>query len=387
MNGLPRSPHDRWLAAWLGVSLTVHLAVLAGGGALLADRGQERAQSPPTRVVLAGRIIQSLPPAAAPTSADLTEPVAMTSRIAPPTRTARRASQDAPRSAMGVSPSPRRPPSVAASGFADGSPSSAQRHSATAPRLGRAGAAWAGPLAGGGAEALTAAGGPVGFAVATATAGGGTGPGYGGTGDGLGVGGTSGGVGGGGTPGGRGLTSGGLGGGVSGQVDPAGLPGGGGTPGPPGGSSGASPGAGGGGGAKAQPARSASAPAPASRRAPEPAPVPPQVAHEEPPAEEQAQPSPSDLAAFRAMVQSRISAAKRYPSSARDAGQEGTVKVSFSVAPSGQPSGISVVSSSGYQALDAAAQRAVSAAAPYLPFPQHVHSSIRVTATVIFRLN
>jgi len=98
-------------------------------------------------------------------------------------------------------------------------------------------------------------------------------------------------------------------------------------------------------------------------------------------------PSQADLSAFRSMVQSRISSARRYPQSARDAGQEGTVRVSFSVSPSGQPSGISVASSSGYQSLDAAARRAVSAAAPYRPFPKHMDSSIRVTATVIFRLN
>ncbi len=50
-------------------------------------------------------------------------------------------------------------------------------------------------------------------------------------------------------------------------------------------------------------------------------------------------------------------------------------------------SGISVASSSGYQSLDTAARRAVSAAGPYRPFPKHMSSSIRVTATVIFRLN
>jgi protein TonB len=97
--------------------------------------------------------------------------------------------------------------------------------------------------------------------------------------------------------------------------------------------------------------------------------------------------SQADLSRFRSMVQARITGARRYPSSARDADQHGTVRVSFRVSPGGQPSGISVASSSGYQSLDAAARRAVSAAGPYRPFPKHMSSSIRVTATVIFRLN
>lgn len=383
MNGLLRPPHERMLPAWLGVSLAMHVVVLAGGGAILADRAQQRPERPATRVVLEGRIIESLPEPPTETMPAMAETLA--SPISPHSAPAhRRTIRDARTSAMGPTPGPATPPSQAVGGFADGNPAPAQRHSASAPRMGGAGAAVAGPPAGGGAEALTSEGGPVGFEIASARGGGGTGAGYGGSGSGLGVGGSSGGVGGSGTPGGSGLSSGGVGGGASGQIDPGGVVGGGGTPGPA--TGGASTGAAAqGGGGKSAPSHSPSAPAPraAATRAPTPAPAP----EAEPEPEPEPEPSAADLSAFRSMVQSRISGAKRYPSSARDAGQEGTVKVSFSVSPSGQPSGISVSSSSGYQSLDAAAQRAVSAAAPYRPFPRYLHSSIRVTATVIFRLN
>lgn len=385
MNGTSRSPHDRWLPAWLGMSLALHLAVLGGGGALVDGRRPQVVEAPATQVLVAGRIV---PPDHEPnmhTTAGRTELASAARHDFPQHRAAQRVARPVARSAMGVTPSPHTPPARAVGGFADWSSSTGPRQSAAAPRLGQVGAPWAGPLAGGGAEALSAQGAPVSFQVAEAFEGGGIGPGYGGAGSGLGVGGASSGVGGGGASGGHGLSSGGTGGSTTGEIRPTGLVGGGGTPGMGAGSGGGSASAPSGTGAKSQPTHTTSASAPAPLRSHEPAPAP--VTREEPQPEPEPQPSAADLSAFRAMVQSRISAAKRYPPTARDAGEEGTVKVGFSVSPSGQPSGISVVSSSGYQALDVAAQRAVAAAAPYLPFPRHVRSSIRVTATVIFRLN
>jgi TonB family protein len=201
--------------------------------------------------------------------------------------------------------------------------------------------------AGGGSQLLTTGGGgPVGFQVAS------------------GGGGSRGGVVGGGVPGGTGLSSGGgasvsAGGGARG-TGPGGTGEGGSGPGP-----------------SSSPGGPGSRPAPQVRPAPTPDPPPPPKPKR----------SQADLSRFRSMVQARITGARRYPSSARDADQHGTVRVSFRVSPGGQPSGISVASSSGYQSLDAAARRAVSAAGPYRPFPKHMSSSIRVTATVIFRLN
>lgn len=63
------------------------------------------------------------------------------------------------------------------------------------------------------------------------------------------------------------------------------------------------------------------------------------------------------------------------------------MRVSFSIAPTGWPGGISVAASSGIAALDREAVRAVRRAAPFRPFPRGIDSSIHVTATVTFRLN
>ena len=390
-----RTPFDRLLPAWLGVSLMVHATVLVGAGAVVAGRPAPEPTPPATRVLLAGRIV--VPPAPAQPDVPPARPIAtaqprhatrpasiwrrLTGRRAAGDDTFRRArgaAHDAQTSATGESPTPDKPPAEAVGGFADASPRPGERHSASAPALAATGTAHAGPLAGGGAQALTApATGPVSFAVAQAPGSGGSGPGYGGSGSGLGAGGSAGGVGGGGTPGGSSLSSAGLGGGTSGQIAPGGTVGGGGRTGA------GSPGASGDdGGARSGPEHGGSAPpTPAPHHDPEPKPETKPEPAPEP------KPSQADLSSFRSMVQSRINGAKRYPSSARESGQEGTVRVSFSISPSGQPSGIGVASSSGYQALDAEATRAVSRSAPFRPFPQHMNSSIRVTATVIFRLN
>ncbi len=397
MTSLLRTPHERLLPAWLGVSLVVHAVVLTGGSALVNTGSTPAATPQVTRVLLSGRIMQpvaTLPKAPAPTETTETVPPtpqttspARRAHSIRPSRPAQRAARDTRSSASGATPSSAQPPAQAVGGFADAAPEPEETHSASAPEMGRPGAAWAGPLAGGGAQVLTTeGGGPVSFQVASAPGGGGGGPGIGGSGSGLGVGGSSGGVGGGGTPGGTGLSSGGAGGGTSGHVDPLGTVGGGGRPGSTSGAptppaataTGARPGP-----SPAERATPASRPAPAPELVEEPKPEPaPTPAPKPDPG-----PSQADLSRFRSMVQSRINGAKRYPSSARDAGQHGTVRVSFRVSSGGQPSGISVSSSSGYQSLDAAAKRAVSSAAPYRPFPKGMTSSIRVTATVVFRLN
>ena len=386
MNGLPRTPHERFLPAWLGVSVALHLAALTAGGALLTTSEPQRSGPPVTRVVLAGRITpapqrpvtEPVTDERAPVTARPASPrITTTSRTHAVTRAARRVATVTP--AMGDSPTPRTPPTAAAGGFSDDAPQSDQPHSASAPEMGRPGAAWAGPLAGGGAQPLAADAEGSSFQITSVPVANGLGPGYGGSGNGLGAGGTAGGIGGGGTPGGEGPASGGVGGGTTGQVDPSGDIGGGGAPARP---AAPGPGTSAAGGNDDAPAATG-ATAPSTRPAPEPKPEPAPETRPEP----APQPSPADLSAFRAMVQRKINSARRYPSSARDAGQQGTVRVTFRVSPSGRPSGIRVASSSGHQSLDAAAKRAVSAAAPYRPFPRHMNSSIRVTATVIFRLN
>lgn len=378
----PRAPFERILPAWLAVSVVVHAGAFAAA-ALLPDRAPEVPR--PLRWVVAGTIAPPPPPQAttaqpaprieAPdVSAEPTPPrrqIARTDRIA-----TRRERTVAPREAR--EPVRRTEPQEPSGG--DRRAALPEGTSASAPKTGRPGAAFDGPLAGGGAQPLTGTGGgPVGFAVTAPPRVGGSGPGLGGSGSGLGAGGSAGGIGGGGTPGGEGPGSGGTGGSGSGYLAARGTVG-------------AGPGAGAG---TAPPARSAPAahrepaPPPAPTARPQPAPAPQPTVKPEPAPEPPTPPraTAADLSRFRSLVQSRIQSARRYPSSARDQGQEGTVRVSFSISPSGSPSGISVASSSGIAALDNEAVRAVGRAAPFRPFPEGMDSSIQVTATVTFRLN
>jgi protein TonB len=87
------------------------------------------------------------------------------------------------------------------------------------------------------------------------------------------------------------------------------------------------------------------------------------------------------------MVQRKVNAAKEYPAEAREAGQEGQVRVSFSIRRDGQPEQVRVAQSSGHTNLDEAATATIRRAAPFLPYPTSVTASaIRVTVTVTFRL-
>ncbi len=342
MTATAQPPAARLLPVWLGVSLAIHAVALLGADALIAAGPQPSPALQKTRVMFAGTVVTPPPPQpeqVAPQTPAVATPAPQRTRYSRP---AHRAGHDARTSARGATPRPQTPPSQTVGGSANRAPQPARQHSASAPAPGRAGAAYADPPAGGGSQLLTTGGGgPVGFQVAS------------------GGGGSRGGGVGGGVPGGTGLSSGG------GASVSAG-----------GGARGTGPG-GSGPGPSSSPGGPGSRPAPQVRPATTPDPPPPPKPKR----------SQADLSRFRSMVQARITGARRYPSSARDADQHGTVRVSFHVSPGGQPSGISVASSSGYQSLDAAARRAVSAAGPYRPFPKHMSSSIRVTATVIFRLN
>ncbi|MGD9496073.1 MAG: energy transducer TonB [Armatimonadota bacterium] len=385
----PRTPFERMLPAWLAVSVLVHAAAFSA--AALLPRADSGPPAGTMRWVVVGTVAPSAPPEPAPGQGVTPPPAIEAPRMSPaPTATAPSAAPERRSSASrraaahaeasrGAEPSRGASDAEAASG--DRLASLPPGSSASAPAMGRPGAAVDGPLAGGGARELTAmGGGPVSFAVTAPAAGGGSGPGLGGSGSGLGAGGSGTGIGGAGTPGGAGIGAGGEGGSGTGRIASRG-------------SVGSGPGAGAGAGsplpAAPGPLRQPAA-RPARKRAPQPPPAateseaqPDPVAGPEPPP----QPSQADLSRFRSMVQSRIQSARRYPSSARQQGQEGTVRVSFSVGPSGNPSGLSVVASSGYQALDNEALRAVSRAAPFRPFPAGLNRPIRVTATVTFRLN
>ena len=75
-----------------------------------------------------------------------------------------------------------------------------------------------------------------------------------------------------------------------------------------------------------------------------------------------------EKAAWGAKIRSRIERKKAYPAAAK--GAKGTVTVRLSVGPGGQLLSVSLAKSSGVDALDAAALRAVQAAAPFPPAPK-----------------
>ncbi len=98
--------------------------------------------------------------------------------------------------------------------------------------------------------------------------------------------------------------------------------------------------------------------------------------------------SKSCISGYAGKIHSRIARAKRYPHSARAAGEEGTVKVKFTVGPTGSVSGIRVAKSSGFASLDQAAIDAVSRAAPFPPLPACVgRDSLTLRLSVSFHLN
>lgn len=392
---VPRAPFERLLPAWLVLSVVVHAAAFSTA-ALLPRK--PRSEHRPIRWVIAGTVTPPQPsaqvtqePEAAPARRIEVPP---TTNDSPPrprrlVRTERRPRRAAtpyvPDTTIRRSSPEAQPQSVSSevqNSERTAVPSSPA--SASAPVLGRAGAAFDGALAGGGAAPIARAlPGPATFAVTTPAPVAGSGPGLGGSGSGLGVGGTAAGVGGGGAPGADGIGTGGDGRSDSGYLVSGGGPG----HGPGVGASTVPP-------LRAAPAphtrpepEAQSQPAPVSRPEPKPQPQPEPEPEADPEPPSPPKPSQADLSRFRAMVQSRIQAARRYPSSARQQGQEGTVRVRFSVSPSGSPGGIFVISSSGFPALDNEAVRAVRRAAPFRPFPPGLNSSISVTATVTFRLN
>jgi len=120
VTSLLRTPHERLLPAWLGVSLVVHAVVLTGGSALVNTGSTPAATPQVTRVLLSGRIMQpvaTLPKAPAPTETTETVPPtpqttspARRAHSIRPSRPAQRAARDTRSSASGATPSSAQPP-------------------------------------------------------------------------------------------------------------------------------------------------------------------------------------------------------------------------------------------------------------------------------------
>ncbi|MDM7321917.1 MAG: energy transducer TonB [Gammaproteobacteria bacterium] len=84
------------------------------------------------------------------------------------------------------------------------------------------------------------------------------------------------------------------------------------------------------------------------------------------------QPTPNaDLEnAYRARIRAAVDAHKHYPPLARRMGQEGQVKLAFTVDAEGRLLDVTIITSSGSASLDEAALQAVRDAAPFPPFPE-----------------
>jgi protein TonB len=89
---------------------------------------------------------------------------------------------------------------------------------------------------------------------------------------------------------------------------------------------------------------------------------------------------------YAAEVMSRISAAKRYPTSSRARREEGTARVSFALHRDGSVQGETLVTSSGHDALDEEALATVRRAAPYPPVPDDVAAPLELQVDVAFTL-
>jgi TonB family protein len=77
----------------------------------------------------------------------------------------------------------------------------------------------------------------------------------------------------------------------------------------------------------------------------------------------------------------------KYPEEAKENLIEGKLMVIFSLAKQGNLTQIEIISSSGYEILDEEALRAVSAAAPFPTFPEHITvSRLNVKANFNYRL-
>ncbi len=94
----------------------------------------------------------------------------------------------------------------------------------------------------------------------------------------------------------------------------------------------------------------------------------------------------SSLDEYLARVKASVEYNKFYPLFARQLRQEGTVVVRAAIGPDGTISTLQVVSSSGHQGLDRAAEKAVRSSAPFDPPGRFGLSGITVDIPVLYKL-
>jgi protein TonB len=90
---------------------------------------------------------------------------------------------------------------------------------------------------------------------------------------------------------------------------------------------------------------------------------------------------------YAKVIKERIMAQWQYPREAKESLLEGKLLVTFSLSKQGSMTQIQVTESSGHGILDREAARAISSAAPFPPFPDHVHvSRLNIRASFDYRI-
>ena len=90
---------------------------------------------------------------------------------------------------------------------------------------------------------------------------------------------------------------------------------------------------------------------------------------------------------YARLIKGKIVSQWRYPSAARDRLIEGQLMVLFSLVREGEIIEVSLLNPSGYAVLDEEAVRAIRAAAPFPPFPDHVAvKRLNIQASFDYRL-
>jgi TonB family protein len=90
---------------------------------------------------------------------------------------------------------------------------------------------------------------------------------------------------------------------------------------------------------------------------------------------------------YASLIKARIGSQWTYPSAARDRLIEGQLMILFSLVKEGEIIDISLLDPSGYAVLDQEAVRAIRAAAPFPPFPDHVAvKRLNIQASFDYRL-